>query len=85
INAAEAQQDLVINGVSDAEAGQTVTVTLNGENYTTTMQANGSWSVTVPSADVGAIADGDYTITAAVQDKAGNPASADRDVLVDTT
>ncbi|HBL8910409.1 TPA: Ig-like domain-containing protein [Enterobacter hormaechei] len=85
INAAEAQQDLVINGVSDAEAGQTVTVTLNGENYTTTMQANGSWSVTVPSADVGAIADGDYTITAAVQYKAGNPASADRDVLVDTT
>ncbi|HGG8814257.1 Ig-like domain-containing protein [Enterobacter hormaechei subsp. hoffmannii] len=85
INAAEAQQDLVINGVSDAEAGQTVTVTLNGENYTTTVQANGSWSVTVPSADVGAISDGDYTITAAVQDKAGNPASTDRDVLVDTT
>ncbi|MGC6150129.1 Ig-like domain-containing protein [Enterobacter hormaechei] len=85
INAAEAQQDLVINGVSDAEAGQTVTVTLNGENYTTTVQANGSWSVTVPSADVGAISDGDYTITAAVADKAGNPASADRDVLVDTT
>ncbi|MFY7418047.1 Ig-like domain-containing protein [Enterobacter cloacae complex sp. IR5428] len=85
INAAEAQQDLVVNGVSDAEAGQTVTVTLNGENYTTTVQANGSWSVTVPSADVGAISDGDYTITAAVLDKAGNPASADRDVLVDTT
>ena len=85
INAAEAQQDLVINGVSDAEVGQTVTVTLNGENYTTTVQANGSWSVTVPSADVGAISDGDYTITAAVLDKAGNPASADRDVLVDTT
>ncbi|EQA1593180.1 Ig-like domain-containing protein [Enterobacter hormaechei] len=85
INAAEAQQDLVINGVSDAEAGQTVTVTLNGENYITTVQANGSWSVTVPSADVGAITDGSYTITAAVADKAGNPASADRDVLVDTT
>ncbi|SAJ19485.1 type 1 secretion target domain-containng protein [Enterobacter hormaechei] len=85
INAAEAQQDLVINGVTNAEAGQTVTVTLNGVDYTTTVQANGSWSVTVPSADVGAITDGDYTITAAVADKAGNPASADRDVLVDTT
>ena len=85
INAAEAQQDLVVNGVSNAEAGQTVTVTLNGVDYTTTVQANGSWSVTVPSADVGAITDGSYTITAAVQDKAGNPASADRDVLVDTT
>ncbi|MBG0518846.1 Ig-like domain-containing protein [Enterobacter hormaechei] len=85
INAAEAQQDLVVNGVSNAEAGQTVTVTLNGVDYTTTVQANGSWSVTVPSADIGAIIDGDYTITAAVADKAGNPASADRDVLVDTT
>ncbi|HHA1426810.1 TPA: Ig-like domain-containing protein [Enterobacter hormaechei subsp. xiangfangensis] len=85
INAAEAQQDLVVNGVSNAEAGQTVTVTLNGVDYTTTVQANGSWSVTVPSADIGAITDGDYTITAAVADKAGNPASADHDVLVDTT
>ncbi|CAH5874780.1 hypothetical protein AI2905V1_2162 [Enterobacter cloacae] len=85
INAAEAQQDLVVNGVTNAEAGQTVTVTLNGVDYTTTVQANGSWSVTVPSADVGAITDGNYTISAAVSDKAGNPASADRDVLVDTT
>ena len=85
INAAEAQQDLVVNGVTSAEAGQTVTVTLNGVDYTTTVQANGSWSVTVPSADVGAITDGNYTISAAVSDKAGNPASADRDVLVDTT
>ena len=85
INAAEAQQDLVVNGVSNAEAGQTVTVTLNGVDYTTTVQANGSWSVTVPSADIGAITDGDCSVTVAVADKAGNPASADRDVLVDTT
>ncbi|UAN24255.1 Ig-like domain-containing protein [Enterobacter sp. JBIWA003] len=85
INAAEAQQDLVINGVTNAEAGQTVTVTLNGVDYTTTVQANGSWSVTVPSADLSGITDGNYTVSAAVSDKAGNPASADRDVLVDTT
>ena len=85
INAAEAQQDLVVNGVTNAEAGQTVTVTLNGVDYTTTVQANGSWSVTVPSADLSGITDGNYTISAAVSDKAGNSASADRDVLVDTT
>ncbi len=85
INAAEAQQDLVVNGVTNAEAGQTVTVTLNGVDYTTTVQANGSWSVTVPSADLGAITDGNYTVSATVSDKAGNPASAARDVLVDTT
>ncbi|MCG0455173.1 Ig-like domain-containing protein, partial [Enterobacter cloacae complex sp. ECC445] len=85
INAAEAQQDLLINGVTNAEAGQTVTVTLNGKDYATTVEANGSWSVTVPSADLSGITDGNYTISAAVADKAGNPASADRDVLVDTT
>ncbi|XVA71144.1 Ig-like domain-containing protein [Enterobacter hormaechei] len=85
INAAEAQQDLVINGVTNAEAGQTVTVTLNGKDYTTTVQSGGGWNVTVPSADISGIIDGNYTITAAVADKAGNSASADRDVLVDTT
>ncbi|MEY7148418.1 Ig-like domain-containing protein [Enterobacter cloacae] len=85
INALEAQQDLDINGVTNAEAGQTVTVTLNGVDYTTTVQANGSWSVTVPSADLSSMVDGNYTISAAVSDKAGNPASADRDVLVDIT
>ncbi|HDR2715371.1 TPA: Ig-like domain-containing protein [Enterobacter roggenkampii] len=85
INAAEAQQDRVINGVTNAEAGQTVTVTLNGVHYTTIVEANGSWSVTVPSADLSGITDGNYTVSAAVSDKAGNPASADRDVLVDTT
>ena len=85
INALEAQQDLDINGVTNAEAGQTVTVTLNGVDYTTTVQANGNWSVTVPSADLGSMVDGNYTISAAVSDKAGNPASADRDVLVDIT
>ncbi|WP_312826254.1 Ig-like domain-containing protein, partial [Escherichia coli] len=39
INAAEAQQDLVLSGSTTAEAGQTVTVTLNGKSYQTTVQA----------------------------------------------
>ncbi|WP_420703388.1 Ig-like domain-containing protein [Enterobacter ludwigii] len=85
INASEAQQDLVVNGITNAEAGQTVTVTLNGKDYTTAVQADGSWSLSVPSTDLSGITDGNYTITAAVSDKAGNPASVDRDVLVDTT
>ncbi|SHM58224.1 Ig-like domain (group 3) [Enterobacter ludwigii] len=85
INASEAQQDLVVNGITNAEAGQTVTVTLNGKDYTTTVQADGSWSLSVPSTDLSGIIDGNYTVTAAVSDKAGNPASVDRDVLVDTT
>jgi len=85
VNAAEAQSALTIHGTSNAEAGQTVTVTLGSKSYTTTVGADGSWTLDVPAADVGALADGSYTIGASVADKAGNPASTARDVLVDTT
>lgn len=44
INAAEAQQDLVLSGSSTAESGQTVTVTLNGKTYQTTVQTDGTGS-----------------------------------------
>ena len=44
INAAEAQQDLALSGTSTAEPGQTVTVTLNGKTYQTTVQTDGTGS-----------------------------------------
>ena len=68
INAAEAQQDLVLSGSSTAESGQTVTVTLNGKTYQTTVQTDGTWQLSVPAADVGALADGIVTVTASVSD-----------------
>ncbi|HFI9209109.1 TPA: Ig-like domain-containing protein [Escherichia coli] len=85
LNAAEAGAALTITGSSTAEAGQTVTVTLNGENYTGTVQTDGSWSVSVPQADVSALTASNYTVSAAVNDKAGNPASVNHNLTVDTS
>ncbi|HBA4825538.1 TPA: Ig-like domain-containing protein [Escherichia coli] len=85
INAAEAGAALTITGSSTAEAGQTVTVTLNGENYTGTVQTDGSWSVSVPPADLSALTASNYTVSAAVSDKAGNPASVNHNLTVDTS
>ncbi|HDS9361677.1 TPA: Ig-like domain-containing protein, partial [Enterobacter chengduensis] len=85
LNAAEAKAALTVSGTSTAEAGQTVTVTLNGKTYTAKVGADGSWTLDVPAADVGALADGTATITASVSDKAGNPASANHNVTVDVT
>ncbi|HCP7333894.1 TPA: Ig-like domain-containing protein, partial [Escherichia coli] len=85
LNAAEAGAALTITGSSTAEAGQTVTVTLNGTNYTGTVQTDGSWSVSVPPADVSALAASNYTVSAAVNDKAGNPASVNHNLTVDTS
>ncbi|KDW34357.1 BapA-related adhesin SiiEA [Escherichia coli] len=85
INAAESGQDLQITGTTDAQPGQTVTVTLNGQTYQGVVQSDGSWSVTVPTANVGALADGNATVTASVNDVAGNPTSVSRVALVDAT
>ncbi|WP_421551036.1 Ig-like domain-containing protein, partial [Kluyvera intermedia] len=85
LNATEAQADLTINGTSTAEAGQTVTVSLNGKDYATTVGANGIWTLDVPAADLAALTDGSVIVTASVSDKAGNPASVDHNLTVDVT
>ncbi|WP_214276059.1 beta strand repeat-containing protein, partial [Escherichia coli] len=85
LNAAEAGNPLTISGSSNAEAGQTVTVTLNGVTYTGTVQADGSWSVSVPTADLSNLTASPYTVSASVNDKAGNPATATHGLAVDLT
>lgn len=75
INRAEAngQSGVTISGSSqNVEEGQTLTVTLNGKNYTATVNAEGRWSVTVPPADLAQVPDGRQAISVTVNDVAGN-------------
>jgi hypothetical protein len=76
LNAAEAQQPLIITGTSTGVGDQTVTVGLNGEQYTGTVAGDGTWSVTVPQSALpsSALPDGTYTVTADVSDGYGNAA-----------
>ena len=62
-----------------------MTVSLNGKDFTTTVSANGSWTLNVPAADLAGLTDGSVTVTASVSDKAGNPASVDHTLTVDVT
>ncbi|WP_414148391.1 Ig-like domain-containing protein [Erwinia sp. BNK-24-b] len=83
INQAEAAQDLTLTGTTtNVTEGQTVTVTLNSLTYTALVQADGSWTATVPAADVSALPDGAQTLTVAVADVAGNTGSASADFTV---
>ncbi|WP_247883009.1 beta strand repeat-containing protein, partial [Azospirillum brasilense] len=86
LNAADSAVGQTVSGVTNGvEDGQTVTVTLNGKTYTTTV-TNNAWSLTVPSADLLALTDGaSYTVTASLTDAAGNPTQATRSVAVDRT
>ena len=84
INAAEHNQPLTLTGKTNAEAGQIVTVTLNGKNHTATVGSDGSWSVTLPASEVQTLANGEHTLTVNVSDKAGNGSSITADFTVDT-
>jgi large repetitive protein len=72
-----------ITGTSNAPAGTTVTVTVNDKTYTTTITAEGTWSVIIPATD--SLPEGDYTVTASVTDTAGNTGTATGALKIDTT
>ena len=89
INAAEAGQNIAISGTvgGDAKVGDTVTLTVNGVNYTGLVLAGKVFSIAVPGS--GLVADSDKVIDASVSstDAAGNSASASdtESYTVDTT
>jgi VCBS repeat-containing protein len=85
INATEDDEDITISGTTDAEVGQTVTVTVGENTYTTTVETTSgdeetdgnSWSVTIPTEDIQALPeDGQTSVSVSVSDVAGNPATA---------
>src|SRR6056297_2898990 len=77
LNITEQDAGITISGATDAEDGQTVTVMVGAEEFTTTA-SGGAWSVTVPASDLAGLADDqDVTITANVEDAAGNAADED--------
>ncbi|KFF66273.1 large repetitive protein [Pectobacterium brasiliense] len=85
LNQAEAAQDLTVNGSSqNVAAGTAVTITLNGKSYGGVVQPNGTWSITVSAADVGALTDGTSTLTVTTVDSTGNVLSGSRTIEVFT-
>lgn len=85
INIAERAEGFTVTGTSDAGEGQEVTVSIDGtEVGTGLVGADGTWSVSIDSADLAGLSDGDTpSFTAAVRDPAGNEGSVGRDPAVD--
>ncbi|MDW3211901.1 MAG: Ig-like domain-containing protein [Reichenbachiella sp.] len=89
INAIEDNTDVTVSGTTiGVEDGQTITVSLNGEDYDATVTGN-TWTLDIPAADVQALTEGDNDITANVSDVAGNPATeatktVDYDIIAPT-
>ncbi|WP_263047927.1 Ig-like domain-containing protein [Roseovarius pelagicus] len=81
INAAEAQAGVVVSGT--ANPGATVTVTLDGVAHQAVAGANGVWQTTYAQHEIIAGVH-DPQVTATITDAAGNTASVDGTVHVDT-
>ncbi|MGS0066221.1 Ig-like domain-containing protein, partial [Escherichia coli] len=66
-----------------AAAGNTVTVTIGGNQYTATVQPDLSWSVSVPANVLQALGNGELTISASVTNSANNTGTATHDIVID--
>lgn len=64
-----------ISGTSQNAVGTTLTVSLGGKNYLTTIAADGSWLVSIPKADLSALADGSQSVSVALTNAAGKVAT----------
>ncbi|MBF1982260.1 Ig-like domain-containing protein, partial [Enterobacter hormaechei] len=85
LNAVEKGQDLRVSGTSaNLAEGTVVAVTLNGKNYTATTAADGTWSLTVPAADLAGLGEANYTLSASATNGVGNSVSNTANLLVDT-
>ncbi|WP_223257698.1 Ig-like domain-containing protein [Pectobacterium peruviense] len=86
INAAESLNDQLISGHAlQMDAGRTVIVTVNNKNYQAQIQADGSWSTTIPAADLQALADGNYTVTATLTGASGNSTTSTGSLTLDAS
>ncbi len=89
INASEAgEETITVSGTAtggDIQAGDSVTVTVNGNEYTTTVADDGTYSVEVATADL--LADNTVDVSVESTDVAGNTVTSGTSatVTVDTT
>ena len=76
INAAEAGTTVTVSGTATGtQAGNVVTLVINGVSYSGTVDAGGNWHIDVAGSDL--VADADHTVDASVltTDAAGNTAT----------
>lgn len=71
-NGEKATDQTLTGSTSNVEPGQLVTVTLGGQTYSGSVDAQGNWSVTLPSAALSALAAGETTLTVSVSNVAGD-------------
>jgi hypothetical protein len=89
INAGDAANGVQIGGVSDAEDGQVVTITVtssSGSSITLTAPVqDGVWGVELTPEQLASLEDGTITVSVSVSDQAGNTTTSSETFTLDVT
>ncbi|WP_343553777.1 Ig-like domain-containing protein [Pantoea sp.] len=72
IAAWEAGRNIHLRGRAESEPGATVTLSFNGESWHSTVNKWGYWNASMPPSVLHGLADGAYSLTLTITDKAGN-------------
>ncbi|GAB2817162.1 hypothetical protein GCM10027022_04140 [Alpinimonas psychrophila] len=70
-----------ISGTTDAQPGDSVSVSVENQNLNATVTASGTWSVNVPTP----LSDGTHAVVVTVSNSAGSSVSANQALTIDTT
>ncbi len=84
-NSEKASDQLLSGTTTNIGEGQQVTVTLNGETFTATVGADGSWSVSIPASSLAALTAGSAALNVTVTDQSGTQITETRDFLVESS
>lgn len=86
LNSAEVQLSQLLWGTSEnIDAGQMVTIKLNGKTYFAKVGGDGLWRVEIPSVDLLALSNGPQVVTVSYTEKNGNVVSTSQTITVDTS
>lgn len=86
LSAEEKNSPQILSGtLQNVEAGSTVTVTLNGETYTTTLAENGGWQVTIPQVDLQSLPVGVNKIAVSFPNSSGGTTTASKSITVEAS
>nr|WP_232369047.1 Ig-like domain-containing protein [Pectobacterium atrosepticum] len=84
LNLAEAGVNQIISGTTTNAAGGSVTLTVGGLTLSAAVASNGTWSISVPSANLLNITDGNLSVGVSVTDRYGNINNTSSNVIVKT-
>ncbi|WBM71596.1 Ig-like domain-containing protein [Buttiauxella sp. WJP83] len=86
VSAVETLESQTVSGSTQAfNAGRTISITIDGQTWTGTVNSDGSWSISIPTSTLQQLAVGTHTMTVTMVDVNGVTLTQSQDFTVDLT